>query len=187
MLTAAAYDIHVERLLDRMRRLHAALSGAGIPYRVIGGMGVYIHVAARNPEAARLTADVDAAVNRSDIPRIVEAAAAGGFKFRHAAGIDMLVDIGAARASSAVHLVFLNEKVRPEYTEPIPSSEPVPTKEGILIAPVADLIRMKLTSFRLKDKVHIQDMDGVGLITPEIEATLPPLLLARLAEVRATE
>ncbi len=24
---------------------------------------------------------------------------------------------------------------------------------------------MKLTSFRLKDRVHIQDLDGVGLIT----------------------
>ena len=46
---------------------------------------------------------------------------------------------------------------------------------------------MKLTSFRLKDKVHIQDMDGVGLITPEIEASLPEVLRQRLAEVRAQE
>jgi hypothetical protein len=46
---------------------------------------------------------------------------------------------------------------------------------------------MKLTSYRLKDKVHIQDMDSVGLITPEIEASLPALLLQRLAEVRAQE
>jgi hypothetical protein len=46
---------------------------------------------------------------------------------------------------------------------------------------------MKLTSFRLKDKVHIQDMDSVGLITPEIEASLSPILRERLAEVRATE
>jgi hypothetical protein len=46
---------------------------------------------------------------------------------------------------------------------------------------------MKLTSFRLKDKVHIQDLDGVGLITPEIEAQLPDLLRHRLAEVRASD
>jgi len=46
---------------------------------------------------------------------------------------------------------------------------------------------MKLTSFRLKDKVHIQDLDGVGLITPEIEAGLSDALRARLAEVRATQ
>ncbi len=61
------------------------------------------------------------------------------------------------------------------------------TKEGILIAPVPDLVRMKLTSFRLKDKVHIQDLDSVGLITPEIESGLSAPLQERLREVRATE
>jgi hypothetical protein len=33
----------------------------------------------------------------------------------------------------------------------------------------------------------VQDLDGVGLITPEIEAGLPPVLLERLKQVRATE
>jgi hypothetical protein len=49
------------------------------------------------------------------------------------------------------------------------------------------LVKMKLTSFRLKDRVHIQDLDSVGLITPDIEAQLSPPLKARLQEVRATE
>jgi hypothetical protein len=170
MLTAAAYDIYVEQLLDRMRRFHAALSAAGIPYRIVGGMAVFVHVVERDQMAARLTNDVDAAVNRGDLNRIAAVAEQCGFRYRHAAGIDMLVDAGSRGAKSAVHLVFLNEKVRPEYAEPIPASEPVRTKEGILIAPVADLVRMKLTSFRL-----------------EIEATLSPLFRERLAEVRATE
>jgi hypothetical protein len=46
---------------------------------------------------------------------------------------------------------------------------------------------MKLTSYRLKDRVHIQDMDAVGLITSEVAAGLPELLRSRLREVRATE
>jgi hypothetical protein len=46
---------------------------------------------------------------------------------------------------------------------------------------------MKLTSFRLKDQVHVQDLDGVNLITPEIEAELADVLRQRLAEVRASE
>ena len=72
--------------------------------------------------------------------------------------------------------------------EPIPDfSEEAETIEGALVAPVADLVRMKLTSFRLKDKVHIQDLDGVGLITPEIEAGLSEPLRQRLAEVRASD
>jgi hypothetical protein len=52
---------------------------------------------------------------------------------------------------------------------------------------VADLVRMKLTSFRLRDKTHLADMDSVGLITPEIESQLPEALRKRLDQVRAEE
>ncbi len=55
------------------------------------------------------------------------------------------------------------------------------------MAAFEDLLHMKLTSYRLKDRVHIQDMDGVGLITAEMESRLPESLLARLAEIRASE
>ena len=46
---------------------------------------------------------------------------------------------------------------------------------------------MKLTSFRLKDEVHLKDLDEAGLITPEIEAALSPEMLERLRQVRARE
>jgi hypothetical protein len=46
---------------------------------------------------------------------------------------------------------------------------------------------MKLTSYRLKDQVHVQNLDAVGLITPEVEAQLPEPLRQRLREVRAAE
>jgi hypothetical protein len=46
---------------------------------------------------------------------------------------------------------------------PIPDfSEPTRTVEGFLLAPVPDLVRMKLTSYRIKDKTHIIDMDWSG-------------------------
>ncbi len=163
----------VERLRDLAQRLHAALDAAGIPYRVVGGYATFVHVDTIDPIAARLTRDLDVAVCRSDIQKIIDAVAPFGFKYRHAAGVDMLVDSELPGAKNAVHLVFMNEKVRPDYLEPVPGlSEPTRTAEGVLLAPVADLVRMKLTSFRLKDRVHIQDMDSVGLITPEIEASL---------------
>ena len=96
----------------------------------------------------------------------------------------MLVDAREPRARSAVHMIFVREK----YLETVPDfSAPVRTSEGVLLAPVADLVRMKLTSYRLKDRVHIQDLDSVALITPEIEAQLSEPLRARLREVRATE
>ena len=187
MISAKAYDRHVEQLFEVLNRVSAAFREADIEYRVIGGIAVYLHVAERDELAARVTRDIDLSVNRRDLNRIAEAVRPYGFALRHVASIDMLVDAAKPSARSAVHLVMAGERVRPTDIAPIPEfSAPVETSEGILIVPVADLLRMKLTSFRLKDKVHIQDLDGVGLITPEVEASLPGELLKRLTEVRET-
>lgn len=185
MLANTIFEEAVDQIFDVAQRFSRALEEAGISGRVIGGLAVYLHVDRRDPLSARLTRDVDIAISRSDLERIKTAADRYGFTYRHVAGVDMFLT-SDGKARSAVHAIFIGEKVRPEYAEPVPGSAP-DRVQGILIAPVADLVRMKLTSFRLKDKVHIQDMDGVGLITPEIEASLPPLLRERLAEVRATE
>jgi len=188
MITVAAYDRHVEQLFELMRRLHAALTKAEVDYRIVGGMAVFFQVSERDPAAARLTRDVDVAIDRNDIQRIARAAEDFGFRYRHAAGVDMLVDAKQPKARSAVHLLFVREKVRPDYLEPVPGfSEPTITAEGILLAPVSDLVRMKLTSFRLRDKTHVIDMDSVGLITPEIEAALSDPLRRRLRQVREEE
>ncbi len=187
MLTATAYDTHVEQLFERVRQLHSLLTAAGLPYRIVGGLAVFIHVYERDPLRARLTSDVDAGVLREHLPAIIEAARGAGWVYRHVGGVDMLVDAERPKARSAVHLLFLNEKVRPEYAEAVPASPPVKTREGVLLASVDDLVRMKLTSYRLKDRVHIQDLDAVGLISAEIEKRLPDLLEHRLAEVRDSE
>jgi hypothetical protein len=185
MITARAVDKHVEQLFEVLRRLHDALTSAGIPYRLVGGLGVFFQVSARNPLAARLTQDVDVAVDRKDLQRIAAAVKDFGFRYRHAAGVDLLVDATKPKSRSAVHFVFIREKVRPQYLEPVPDfSKPTITEEGILLAPVPDLVRMKLTSLRLKDKVHLLDMDSVGLITPKIEAALPAELRERLRHLR---
>jgi hypothetical protein len=127
------------------------------------------------------------AIRRVDLSAVIEAAQKAGWVYRHVGGIDILMDAEELKARSAVHLLFLNEKVRPEYAEAVPDSAPVTTHEGVLVATVADLVRMKFTSYRLKDRVHIQDLDGVGLIGLQIEERLPKLLLDRLAEIRASE
>lgn len=186
MATIASYDAHLEQLIDVAERLKAVLDGAGVEYRIVGGLAVFLHVRERDPLGARATRDVDIAVRRDDLERIRAAAAGAGFEFRHAAGVDMLVDHESPSARSAVHFVFLNEKVRPEYIEPVPAmAHAVTTAEGLSIGSVADVVKMKLTSFRLKDQVHIQDIDGVGLITDEIEQGLSPELRKRLQQVRA--
>ena len=187
MLVNTIFESAVEKILDVSKRFGALLDAAGIPYRVVGGLAVFLHVDAIDPLAARLTRDVDVAIDRRTLDAIRAAVEPHGFTYRHVAGVDMFLDAGVPKARSAVHAIFTGEKVRSTDLAPVPASDPVRTKEGIWIASVADLVQMKLTSFRLKDKVHIQDLDSVGLITPEIEASLPDPLRERLREVRATE
>jgi len=187
VLVNTIFEDALDQLFDVANRFLKAIEAARIPCRVVGGLAVFLHVEELDPLAARLTRDVDVAIHRADFDRIRAAVEPHGFRHRHVRGIDMFLEAGSIKVRSAVHLIFLDEKVRESDLAAVPSSEPVRSTKGFLIAPVEDMVKMKLTSFRLKDKVHVQDMDSVGLITPEIEASLPVALRERLAEVRATE
>src|SRR5437764_4748706 len=188
MMVNTFFENKVDQLFEVAGRLAKALSQAGIEYRVVGGFAAYMHVNEVEPIAARLTRDIDVAIDRSDLDAIIEATQPYGFRHSVVAGVDMLVDAEAPKAHSAVHLLFVRENVRKEDPQPVPDFSPAVKYEiGVCVASVADLITMKLTSFRLKDRVHIQDLDSVGLITRKIEADLSPPLKARLQEVRATE
>jgi hypothetical protein len=96
----------------------------------------------------------------------------------------MLVQAAEPSARRGVHMIFTGEKVRSEYAEAVPELGNPRTLHGIPLVSLADLVRMKLTSLRLKDQVHIQDLDEAGLITSDIEVALSPMLRERLAEVR---
>jgi hypothetical protein len=99
----------------------------------------------------------------------------------------MLVQAGESSARRAVHLIFTGEKVKASYPEAAPSLGLGRKLHGVRLVPLADLVRMKLTSFRSKDETHLKDLDEAGLITPEIEADLSEVLRARLAQARARE
>ena len=189
----AVNTLFEERLFDLVGILHRssyALASEDIPYELIGGLAVLIHVEEANPEHSTLTRDIDLMVRRADLERIREAAARNGFRFRHAAGVDMLLYGSTDSAKNAVHLLFTGEKVRPSQVTQNPPIEP--EKKSILgeeffIAPVADLVTMKLSSYRDKDRVHIRSMDAAGLITLRVQNKLAPELLARLQHIRETE
>jgi hypothetical protein len=57
----------------------------------------------------------------------------------------------------------------------------------VAVIPVADLVLMKLSNNRDIDRVHVRDMDPVGLVTAEVERTLPEILRDRLHEIRSAE
>jgi hypothetical protein len=181
------FEERVEQLFDLAGRIEQAFANAGLDYRVAGGLAAYLYVEEVEPAAGRLTRDIDITVRREDLERIAEAVKPFSLEYRHVAGVDMLVQTAAPSARRAVHLVFTGEKVRPEYSEATPQFGPSRVVRGIRLVPLPDLIRMKLTSFRLKDQVHLKDLDEVGLITAEIEGGLTPLLRTRLADVRSRD
>jgi len=55
---------------------------------------------------------------------------------------------------------------------------------SVPVAPLADLLKMKLNSLRAKDMAHIETLDEAGLITASIESELPHLLLEHLQRSR---
>jgi len=170
----------VEKIRGRLLRSTAALEAAGVPYAVIGGNAVMAWVEQVDEAAVRFTQDVDLVLRREDLPRAGEALAKAGFVHRHSAGIDMFLDGPGAKARDAVHVIFSGEKVRPEYVAPVPDvAESVSFKSYRVLALEA-VVRMKLTSNRRKDQVHLLDMLGVGLIDATWPARYPPELAARL-------
>jgi hypothetical protein len=179
------FEERVEQLFSLAELAERIFASAGLEYRVVGGLAVYLYVEEVEPDAGRLTKDVDIAVRRADLEKIAEAAASFGLKHRHVAGIDMLVRPDQPSARRAIHLVFAGEKVRPEDPEPIPELGTSRRIRELRLIPVASLVRMKLTSFRAKDEAHLKDLDEAGLITPDIEEGLPPVLAERLARARA--
>jgi hypothetical protein len=136
----------------------------------VGGLAAYLYVEEADVDGGRLTKDIDIAVRREDLPRIVEAVEVVGLEYRHVAGVDMLVQKGQPSARRAVHMSVDGHGLQAG-----------PTLQGIPVVPLADLVTMKLASFRITDQMHLKDLDEQKLITPEIEAGLPPLLLERLA------
>jgi hypothetical protein len=174
----AVQDVH-----DRLLRVTAALNEAGIPYAVVGGNAVMAWIEQVDPSAVRFTQDVDLVLRRSDLERATATLAAKGFVYRRVAGIDMFLDGPGGRAKDAVHVVFSGERVRKEYVATVPDADEIEPFRGFRVLSLEALVRMKLTSFRRKDQVHIQDMIGVGLIDGTWTSRFQPQLAARLQEL----
>lgn len=162
----------------------AALDAAGIRYAVVGGNAVAAWVGRVDTGATRATRDVDLLVLRADAPRITATLAVLGFAREDLRDLVLFLDPDEPSKRSGVHLVWAGERIRPSYIVPAPSvDESVRDPEGFSLIDLAALVRMKLTSFRDIDRVHVADMLSVGLIDRAVRGSLPPELLLRLQEV----
>ena len=176
----------VEKIQERLERTATILEAAGIPYAIIGGNAVRAWVAQMDEAAVRTTRDVDILLRRADFPRAIVAMEAAGFIYRHAASIDMFLDGPGTKARDAVHVLFAGEKVRPEDVVPTPDVEDAIEINTHRFIQLESLVRMKLTSFRDKDRMHLRDMNDVELIDDTWPARYPPELAARLQEILDT-
>jgi hypothetical protein len=172
-----------EKVKERLRRAAATLGQAGVPYAVIGGNAVAEWVGRVDEGAIRNTRDVDILIRRADLPAAKTAMEAAGWVHCHVMDVDMFLDGANARPSEAVHILFAGEKVRSDdatETPDVAASEPA---ADFQVVALDALVRMKLNAHRLKDRVHLLDMIGVGLVDQTWPARLPPELAARLQQL----
>jgi hypothetical protein len=88
--------------------------------------------------------------------------------------------VGKAKARDAIHVVFAGEKIMPDYLTAAPDTNEVDTSGPFHVVDLEPLVRMKLTSYRLKDRVHLLDMISVGLLDESWPGRFPPELASRL-------
>lgn len=172
-----------EKVKERMRRAAAALGQASVPYAVIGGNAVAEWVARVDEGAVRNTRDVDILLRRADLEAAKTAMVAAGFVHCQTMDVDMFLDGPNGRPSEAVHVIFAGEKVRADDAADTPDVAQSEATTDFQVVSLEALVVMKLTSFRLKDRVHLLDLIGVGLIDQAWTSRLSPELAGRLQEL----
>ena len=176
----------VARVRERLLRATAALEQAGVPYAVIGGHAVAAWVSRVDEAAVRNTRDVDVLLRRSDLAAATAALAAAGFEHRHLAGVDVFLDGPGGSVRDAVHVVFAAEPVRAEHGESAPDVTDAERAASFQLVRLEPLVRMKLSAFRDKDRMHLRDLIDVGLVDASWCARLPGPLAARLRQLLQT-
>lgn len=176
----------VAKVRERLLRATAALNQAGIPYAVVGGNAVASWVATVDEGAVRNTRDVDLLVRRSDLEGITAALEQAGFVRDELLDVVMFRDGPEGKPSQAVHLLFSGEKTRPDHLLAAPSIQTVDDPANFRVIILESLVVMKLMSHRDKDRTHLRDMIGVGLIDASWLTKLPPVLAQRLRHILDT-
>jgi hypothetical protein len=170
----------VEKVKQRLLRTAAVLEETKVPYAVAGENAVALWVSRVDEAAVRNTQDVDILIRRQDFDRVREAMERHGFVYRHVGGLDVFLDGPQAKARDAVHIVFANEKVRPHESAANPDVTDSEMAGQYRVLSLEALVRVKLTAFRDKDRVHLRDLIEVGLIDAGWTQRLPKELAQRL-------
>jgi len=173
----------MEKVRERLDRACRALGDASVPYAVIGGNAVAAWVSTRDEGAIRNTQDVDILLREEDADAATEALAAAGFIREKVFDVTMFLDGPDGKPSQAVHVIWAGKKVKADYAISAPSPDDSHELAGKRVIDLVALVGMKLVSNRDKDRVHVRDMIGVGLIDGTWPNKFPPPLDGRLQEL----
>lgn len=182
-------EASVTQVHERLRRVAALLKQSGIPYALVGGNAVAAWVSRVDVLAVRNTRDVDILLRRGDFDAAKTVLETAGFTYRNiaalgrAGSLDVFLDGPTGSVRDAIHVVWANELVFPDSLDASPDPAEAEETDGISLINLDALLRMKLTAFRDKDRMHLRDLLEVGLISRGHVASLPEPLAQRLREL----
>src|SRR5450759_4895927 len=137
------FEQRLFELVEVLHKITDTLTAEDVLHEVIGGLAVLIHVEEADPSQSMLTRDVDIMIQRPDLERVIQIVQEHGFRFRHTAGLDMLMYGDNVSARNAFHLLFTGEKVRPNQATPNPPIWPERKQilgKEVCVIPVSDLL-----------------------------------------------
>jgi hypothetical protein len=170
----------VEKVRERLERACRALREAGVPYAVVGGNAVAAWVATVDDGAVRNTKDVDLLLDEADLDRASAALAAAGFVRDSVMDVIVFLDGPQGKPSQGIHILIADRKIRAGDVTPTPKLDQIRIIESKSVVDLQALVRMKLNSYRDKDRTHLRDMIQVGLIDATWPAQFEPALAERL-------
>jgi hypothetical protein len=120
-----------------------ALREAAVDFEIVGGVAASAHVLPLHRSRSFVTREIEVLMRRDARERAAKT-------------------IASLDLAEAVHLLFVGEKSK--STQPLPRPELDPEEKDFLgiavpVAPLRDLLQMKLNSFRPKDLVHLEILD----------------------------
>lgn len=121
-------------LVDELYAVAAALTAAGVPYAVCGGVAVTAH------GAPRMTKDIDVLVGRDDVARVLEIVRPLGYAF------------------PALPMVFEEGTPRERHVQRVSK---LAGKQHLSFVSRATLLRMKRLAGRTQDLADIEKLEAV--------------------------
>jgi hypothetical protein len=179
----------IDDVKKRLERAAEVLRQAGVDYAVVGGNAVAAWVSRVDESAVRNTRDVDILLRREDMALACAAMESVGFVHRRVASLgksasmDVFLDGPDAKVRDAVHVLWAGERAVPDAIEATPELSETEKGDGFELVPLADLVRMKLISFRDKDRMHLRDLIAVGLVDESWPLRFPACLAERLQAI----